>query len=92
MARTSARVVVLDTCVLAPMPICDTLLRLAEEPAFYVPRWSVGILDELRRVLRRMEYSESQAERRISAMQAAFEAACVVGYTDLIPRMTNQKT
>lgn len=26
--------VVLDTCVLAPMPLCDTLPRLAEDPGF----------------------------------------------------------
>src|SRR5258708_3119369 len=32
--RLSQFVVVLDTCVLAPMPIMDTLLRLAQEPAF----------------------------------------------------------
>lgn len=36
--QTNAFVVVLDTCVLAPMPLCDTLLRLAEDPAFYMPR------------------------------------------------------
>ena len=41
-------VAVLDTCVLAPMPLCDTLLRLAEEPAFYTPKWSGDILRELR--------------------------------------------
>jgi hypothetical protein len=66
------------------MPLCDTLLRLAEDPAFYMARWSGGILDELRRVLRRMEYSESQAGRRITAMQSAFEDACVTGYAELI--------
>jgi hypothetical protein len=36
-----------------------------------------------------MKYSESQAERRITAMQAAFEDACVTGYAELIPSMTN---
>jgi len=87
--QTNAFVVVLDTCVLAPMPLCDTLLRLAEDPAFYMPRWSAGILDELRHVLRKMEYSEVQAERRISAMQTAFEDACVTGYEDLVRTMTN---
>jgi hypothetical protein len=40
-------VAVLDTCVLAPMPLCDTLLRLAEEPALYTPK-SADILRELR--------------------------------------------
>lgn len=89
--QTDAPIVVLDTCVLAPMPLCDTLLRLAEHPAFYVPRRSAGILDELRRVLRRMEYSERQAERRIAAMQAAFEDACVTGYARLVHSMTNDE-
>jgi predicted nucleic acid-binding protein len=88
-AQTNAFIVVPDTCVLAPMPLCDTLLRLAEDPAFYIPRWSAGILDELRRVLRRMQYSEIQAKRRITAMQTAFEDACVTGHADLIPSMTN---
>ena len=43
--------VVLDACVLAPMPICDTLLRLAEEPSFYIPKWSGHILAEVRSTL-----------------------------------------
>jgi predicted nucleic acid-binding protein len=89
--QTDAFVVVLDTCVLAPMPLCDTLLRLAEDPAFYMPRWSAGILEELRRVLLRMQYSGAQAERRITAMQTAFEDACVTGYAELVPSMTNDE-
>ncbi len=89
--QTNAFVIVLDTCVLAPMPLCDTLLRLAEDPAFYMPRWSASILDELRRVLRKMEYSEAQAERRITAMQCAFEDACVTGYASLVASMTNDE-
>jgi hypothetical protein len=32
--------VVLDACVLIPMPLADTLLRMAEEPRLYLPRWS----------------------------------------------------
>jgi predicted nucleic acid-binding protein len=64
-------------------------LRLAEDPAFYMPRWSAVILDELRRVLLRMQYSNVQAERRIAAMQSAFEDACVTGYTELVASMAN---
>jgi hypothetical protein len=30
--------VVLDTCVLLPMPLCDTLLRMAESPRLYLPK------------------------------------------------------
>lgn len=89
--QPNAFVVVLDTCVLAPMPLCDTLLRLAEDPGFYTPRWSAGILDELRRVLRKMKYSDAQAQRRITAMQAAFEDACVTGFADLVASMTNDE-
>jgi len=87
--QTNAFVVVLDTCVLAPMPLCDTLLRLAEDPAFYMPRWSGDILSELRRVLRRMDYSDAQVQRRIDAMAGAFEDVFVSGYEGLIPAMTN---
>ena len=68
-------VVVLDTCVLAPMPLCDTVLRLAEGPAFYIPKWSHDILRELRSTLQRMGYTEEQAARRITAMESAFEDA-----------------
>lgn len=82
-------VAVLDTCVLAPMPLCDTLLRLAEEPAFYIPKWSNDILRELRSTLVRMGYSAAQAERRIAAMEAAFEDAKVSGYEQLAMSMTN---
>lgn len=90
-AQTNGFLVVLNTCALAPVPLCDTLLRLAEEPAFYIPRWTNGILEELRRVLHRMPYSGAQVDRRIAAMQAAFEDACVTGYSGLITSMTNDE-
>ena len=80
---------VLDTCVLAPMPLCDTLLRLGEAPGLYVPKWSDDILRELRSTLLRMGYSKAQAERRISAMEGAFEDANIRGYQQLIASMTN---
>ena len=82
-------IAVLDTCVLAPMPLCDTLLRLAEDPAFYIPRWSDDILRELRSTLLRMGYSEAQASRRTIAMDTAFEEAKVTGYQRLAASMTN---
>lgn len=82
-------VAVLDTCVLAPMPLCDTLLRLAEEPALYTPKWSADILCELRSTLQRMGYTPAQADRRIAAMTGAFEDAKVDSYEPLIDGMTN---
>ncbi len=44
-------VAVLDACVLIPMPVADTLLRLAEPPALYEPRWTNEILAEVTRTL-----------------------------------------
>jgi hypothetical protein len=36
-----------DACVLVPICLCDTLLRLAEDPAMYRPLWSSEILREV---------------------------------------------
>lgn len=83
-------VVVLDACVLVPMPLCDTLLRLAEEPAFYTPKWSGAILDEMRGALvKNLRHSEESSARRVEAMKNAFPEALVHGYEGLIPAMTN---
>lgn len=88
--RISQYIAVLDACVLAPMPVMDTLLRLAEEPAFYTPKWSAQILQEVERVLTdRFGYSESQVKRRLSTMRDHFPEALVEGFGDLIPAMTN---
>ena len=88
--RIEQYVVVLDACVLVPMPVADTLIRLAEEPAFYIPKWSADILEEVRRtLLTKLGYSEQQVTRRITQMQAAFADATVEGYHDLIAAMTN---
>lgn len=43
--------VVADACVLLPMPLCDTLLRSAEEPSFFRIVWSEEILNEVRQGL-----------------------------------------
>ena len=43
--------VMLDACVLLPMPLSDTLLRMAETPRLYVPKWSDDILQEVTRNL-----------------------------------------
>jgi predicted nucleic acid-binding protein len=88
--RLSQYVTILDACVLAPMPIADTLLRQAEEPSFYTPKWSPTLLQELERTLRcKFGYSPEQVDRRIRTMTSAFPDAMVTGYEDLIPAMTN---
>jgi predicted nucleic acid-binding protein len=65
------------------MPVADTLLRLAEEPAFYLPRWSEDILQELERTLRKWDYSEAQIARRVTVMRDCFPEALVTGHEGL---------
>ncbi|MGA9072201.1 MAG: PIN domain-containing protein [Terracidiphilus sp.] len=70
--------VVLDACVLVPMPLCDTLLRLAEGSSLYRPFWSDRILEEVGRALQeKLRHSEGQSQRRIRAMRYAFPEALV---------------
>jgi predicted nucleic acid-binding protein len=77
---------VLDACVLVPMPLCDTLLRLAEEPAMYRPIWSMEILREVERSLKSdLHLTSDQTARRIRVMQQAFPEALVkvpAGFSD----------
>jgi predicted nucleic acid-binding protein len=68
--------VVLDACVLSPMPLCDTLLRCAEEYALFRPLWSDETLVEVRRTLKKFGRSASQIEHRMQSMQIFFPNAC----------------
>jgi predicted nucleic acid-binding protein len=85
---------VLDTCVLYPPTLRDTLLCLAEA-GLYRPLWTADILTELQRNVgaRRGPGSEierqAQVERLIGEMARAFEDALVTGYEPLIEKMTN---
>jgi len=78
---------VLDTCVLAPMPLCDILLRGAEEPALYRAHWSEETIAELHRTLLKFGLDAMQADRRIGRMQEAFPEARIQVPTDLIAAM-----
>jgi hypothetical protein len=73
------------------MPVMDTLLRLAEEPAFFTPKWSKDILEELRRTLGKFGRTKVQIDRRINAMTEAFPDAMVGGFEELIPAMKNDE-
>jgi hypothetical protein len=78
--RLSQYITVLDACVLIPMPVVDTLLRLAEEPSFYTPKWSPHILEEVRKTLHdKFGYSPEQVRRRIEIMECTFPDAIVSG-------------
>jgi predicted nucleic acid-binding protein len=83
------RKALLDACVLAPFPLYDTLLRLADAGLFS-PAWSQEILDETERtIITKLDISPSGARRRISQMNRAFDSAMVEGFEKLIPIMAN---
>lgn len=87
---TNQYAVVLDACVLAPMPLADTLLRMAEEPALYIPRWTDEILEEVHRtLLTKLHRTKEQADRRINVMREHFADALVEDYQALTAAMTN---
>jgi predicted nucleic acid-binding protein len=75
----------LDACVLVPMPLCDTLLRLAEEPAFYRPLWSEEILREVGDALeKKLQVTTAQRERRIRFMNDNFPESLIAVPPDLL--------
>jgi hypothetical protein len=80
-------VVVLDACVLFPMYLRDTLLRCAEVGLFE-PRWSAGILSELRAVLS-ARIGARAAQRVTAAVSGAFPEAGTRVPRPLAQRMTN---
>lgn len=62
--------VLIDACALVPMPLCDTLLRMAVEPSLYRPLWSELILSEVGTAMERMGYTKAQAGRRLNEYDA----------------------
>jgi predicted nucleic acid-binding protein len=82
---------VLDACVLYPLPLRDTLLRVAEIE-LYDAYWSERILDEVaRNLIADGRANGEQARRLIDAMTAAFDGASVPveAIERLEPTMTN---
>ncbi len=68
----------LDACVLVPMCLCDTLLRLAEYPALYRPIWSEQILQEVGAALQnKLGLTPEQCSYRTTQMCLAFPEASV---------------
>ena len=84
------RIAVLDACVLVQAPLRDTLLRLAEPPALYQPRWSGEIIAEMKRALEsqiglvpaKTAYLERELRRH-------FSECWVTGFESLVHKMTN---
>lgn len=74
----------LDTSVLFPMTLRDTLLRVASED-LYRPLWSQHILEELRaRLISRYALDPPDADRIIRLMTQHFPDSLVEGYERLI--------
>lgn len=81
----------LDACVLYPFTLRDTLLRCAERD-LYQPYWSHLILEEAtRNLVQDGLMDEAKAERLAQQMCAAFPAAMVEDFEDLIPAMKNDE-
>lgn len=79
--------VVLDTCVLYPAHLRDTLLRLAERGLYRV-LWPDDILDELQRNLIEANIDSGAVAHLIAEMLGAFPDASTAGYKGLINSMT----
>lgn len=81
--------VVLDACVLVPVAIADTLLRIAE-CGLYRPLWSARIISEAVDAIGDVHPTIpfEQIQRRFAAMDAAFEDACVQGWRGLEATVT----
>ena len=87
---TADFLVVLDACVLIQAPLRDTLLRLAEPPRLYVPRWSEEIIIEtVRNLENRIGLSPDKTAYLVRQLRTHFGDAWVTGYEPLVDRMTN---
>src|ERR1035437_8955428 len=89
---TGTPLVVLDACVLANFSLCDTLLRLAEPPRLFEPKWSEEIIRETTRTLElNLGWPHSLTAHFEKELRAHFGEAWISGYESLIPRMTNDE-
>ena len=89
---TAAPLVVLEAYVLANFSLCDTLLRLAEQPRSFEPKWSEGIIRETSRTLEsKLGWPKTLIAHLEGELRAHFSRAWISGYEPLIPRMTNDE-
>ena len=87
---TGTPLVVLDACVLANFSLCDTLLRLAEPPRLFEPKWSEEIVRETTRTLEsKLQWPSSLTAHFEAELRVHFSEAWISGYDQLISRMTN---
>jgi len=74
---------VLDACVLVPIALADTLLRVAEK-GLYCPLWSERILGEAQAAIEEI-HPGTDAAKRFASMREAFDDATVTGWEELEP-------
>lgn len=81
--------VILDSCVIFPMPLCDTLLRAAEAE-FYDLRLSQKILDDAtRNLVKNGKMTDAKAGRFQTMIKNTFPDAMVEVPPELVELMTN---
>ena len=71
---------VLDACVLVPIALADTLLRVAEK-GLYRPLWSDRILAEAQAATEEI-HPGIDAAKRFTQMREAFDDAVVSGWEE----------
>jgi transposase InsO family protein len=72
---------VLDACVLVPIALADTLLRVAEK-GLYRPLWTDRILSEAQAALEEIHPS-IDVSKRFASMREAFDDSLITGWEDL---------
>ena len=83
-------VVVLDACVLVNAGLRDTILRLAETPRLFIPKWSEEIIAETTRTLqKRIGRTKEDTDYLCAELRRAFPEAWVSGYQSLEAGLTN---
>ena len=81
--------VILDSCVIFPMPLCDTLLRVAEAE-LYSLRFSQEILDgATRNLVKKGIMTDAKAARFQTMIKNTFPDAMVEVPPELVELMTN---
>ena len=89
---TGIPLVVLDACVLSNFSLFDMLLRLAEPPRIFEPKWSDEIIRETTRTLQsKLQWPNSLTAHFEAELRVHFREAWISGYEPLIPRMTNDE-
>jgi hypothetical protein len=72
--------------------LCDTLLRLAEPPRLFEPKWSEEIIRETTRTLEsKLRWPSSLTAHFEAELRVHFAEAWITGYDQLVPLMTNDK-